>query len=331
MKSAIRQCIACNVCHDRLSGEIDVSCVQNPMMGTHFETLGFMEEAHKSSLLTKRNPKRILILGSGVSGLESARASAELGHVVEVWEQKTTLGGQISLATAAPHKEEVENAWSYRFNEAKRLNVQIKAGVIFTTQKVKEFNPDLIIMATGAIPKVSPVDLTKVQSSIKIHQAWEVLANPGLIKNSSQVTVLGGGTVGIETADLLLEKSCKVTIIEYKKALAEGLSKSNRREILDRLENAAVQIFTNANIINVMPCEIEFNINNGLMQKVSIGDALLIAVGAQPKLSLLGEIQDLGISYVVVGDANSPGDFMSCIRDAWMVGSSVDRYIDKII
>ena len=331
MKSAIRQCIACNVCHDRLSGEIDVSCVQNPMMGTHFETLGFIEEAHKSSFLSKSNPKRILILGSGVSGLESARASAELGHIVEVWEEKTTLGGQISLAIAAPHKKEVENAWSYRFSEAKRLNVQIKEGVIFSSEKVKEFNPDLIIMATGAIPKISPVDLSKVQSSIKIHQAWEVLANPDLIKDSSQITVLGGGTVGIETADLLLEKGCKVSVIEYKKNLAEGLSKSNRREILDRLENASVQILTNAYIINVMSHDIELNIDNGSIQKVSIGDALIIAVGAQPQLNVLEEIQILGISHVVVGDANSPGDFMSCIRDAWMVGSCVDRYIDKII
>jgi hypothetical protein len=80
-----------------------------------------------------------------------------------------------------------------------------------------------------------------------------------------------------------------------------------------------------------MSHDIELSIDNGSIQKVSIGDALIIAVGAQPKLSLLEEIQGLGISHVVVGDANSPGDFMSCIRDAWLVGSCVDRYIDKII
>jgi hypothetical protein len=26
-----------------------------------------------------------------------------------------------------------------------------------------------------------------------------------------------------------------------------------------------------------------------------------------------------------VGDANKPGDFMSCLRDAWMVALSVDH------
>ena len=43
IKAPIRRCVACNVCHDRLSGEKDVTCVQNPMMGTEFEQLPLAE------------------------------------------------------------------------------------------------------------------------------------------------------------------------------------------------------------------------------------------------------------------------------------------------
>jgi hypothetical protein len=34
---------------------------------------------------------------------------------------------------------------------------------------------------------------------------------------------------------------------------------------------------------------------------------------------------EAGIEYAIVGDAYKPGDFLSCLRDAWMVALSVDE------
>jgi len=31
------------------------------------------------------------------------------------------------------------------------------------------------------------------------------------------------------------------------------------------------------------------------------------------------------VPYALVGDANKPGDFLTCLRDAWMVALSVDH------
>ena len=39
----IRHCISCNVCFERLSLERDVACVQNPLVGTEFESLEALE------------------------------------------------------------------------------------------------------------------------------------------------------------------------------------------------------------------------------------------------------------------------------------------------
>ena len=39
VKRPIRHCISCNVCFERLTLELDVACVQNPLVGTEFETL----------------------------------------------------------------------------------------------------------------------------------------------------------------------------------------------------------------------------------------------------------------------------------------------------
>ena len=36
--------------------------------------------------------------------------------------------------------------------------------------------------------------------------------------------------------------------------------------------------------------------------------------------------EEVGLPYSLVGDANKPGDFLSCLRDAWMVALSLDHW-----
>jgi hypothetical protein len=47
-----------------------------------------------------------------------------------------------------------------------------------------------------------------------------------------------------------------------------------------------------------------------------------VAIGPQPERPLAGALDEAGIDYALVGDCSRPGDFLSCIRDAWMVALS---------
>src|SRR6185295_5074027 len=117
----IRPCISCNVCFERLALERDVACVQNPLVGTEFESL----EALEPQLVPPgaRPRKRVLVVGAGVSGVEAARVTAARGHFVEVWEKEAVAGGQMPLAVAAPDKAEVSGVWTYRVEALHRLGV----------------------------------------------------------------------------------------------------------------------------------------------------------------------------------------------------------------
>ena len=52
---------------------------------------------------------------------------------------------------------------------------------------------------------------------------------------------------------------------------------------------------------------------------MDIGDCLVVATGPAPELSAVAAVEAAGVPYALAGDCNQPGDFLSCLRDAWMV------------
>jgi len=321
----IRQCIACNVCHDRLSAELDVTCVQNPLMGTAFETLPLAEpQLHPGQSRAAR--RRILVLGAGVSGVEAARVAAARGHEVEVWERADRVGGQIELATAAPDKMEVEAAWRYPWQQANALGVPVKTGVSASVASIRAFAPDLVLLATGAVPRPAPFDPDALDPSITVLQAWDVLRLPGRVAKGARVTIVGGGTVGMETADLLVARGARVSLIEPKAALGEGMSKSNRTEVSDRLRAAGVVIKLKTAIVGAHGGTLELRGPAGASSQHEIGEILVIAVGALPNLEMVPVLEAAGVPYVAIGDCSTPGDFMTCLRDARLAAYAVDQY-----
>ena len=325
----IRRCIACNVCHDRLSAEKDVSCVQNPMMGTEFESLGQAEPhlAKKRNLNDDR--RRVLVLGAGVSGAQTARIAAGHGHEVEIWEKSEDVGGQVALAVAAPHKWEVEAAWLYPWEEVRQMGVRVRTKMKPNLDQIVAYAPDLVVMATGALPSPAPFDVSELDGDIGVYNAWDVLKNPEIIPLASQVMIIGGGTTGIETADLLVSLNCNVTLIETRGALAEKISKSNRAEILERLKYAGANIMIKTQVLGVKGKMIKISSKESMPFEHAIGDYLIIATGVRPNNDMRSQLDESGIPFVAVGDCEQPGDFMTCLRDGWMIGANIGKYASR--
>ncbi|MFM9969756.1 MAG: FAD-dependent oxidoreductase [Burkholderiales bacterium] len=325
IKAPIRKCIACNVCFERLTVEKDVSCVQNPMLGTEFESLEYSEPQLFPERRVK-SPLRVLVLGAGVSGIEAARVLAGRGHQVEVWERAERTGGQIHLAVAAPDKGEVEPVWSYRWEEVVKLGVVVRTGVEANAASIKAFNPDHVVIATGASPQAAPIDTSNLNARVKVCHAWDALGDANLVRAGSNVTIVGGGMVGVETADLLVTRGCKVTIIEMLEGVALGMARNNRMELIDRLKAAGVKTLVSVRIQGAEGTKLELvNRKDGTLTHVSCGDYLIFANGPKPNRDAVAMVEAAGVSYSLVGDCSQPGDFLSCIRDAWMVGLAIEQ------
>ncbi|MES2563619.1 MAG: NAD(P)/FAD-dependent oxidoreductase [Pseudomonadota bacterium] len=324
VKAPIRECIACNVCFERLTLEKDVSCVNNPMIGTEFEALEYAEP-HLFPAQRTTHPRRVLVLGGGVSGFEAARVLAGRGHDVAIWEQAERVGGQIPLAIAAPDKREVEPVWSYRLREVEILKVAVTCNVAVTVRGIIEYAPDFVIVATGARPRPCPFDVTRLDTRIRVTHAWDVLAKPASVPKGSRVTIIGGGMVGIETADLLSERGVGCTVVETLPTIAHGMARNNRMELVERVTARGTRILTDTRVVEAAGGKLMLEGADASTTRLDIGDILVIAIGPAPDREAARLCEEAGVPYALVGDANSPGDFMTCLRDAWMVALSVDQ------
>jgi len=309
----IRPCISCNICFERLTLERDVACVQNPLVGTEFESLDYLEPQVSRKIAAKKR-QRILVLGAGVAGTEAARMAAALGHSVEIWDSAPRTGGQVPLALAAPDKEDVAGVWTYRTDELERFNVTIKLGVKITADALLDFAPDFVVIATGSRPRAFPGEL---DVRVPVLQAWDVLLDAAAIKPNAKVTIIGGGMVGIETAEVLGVRGCAVTVIEILPVVARDMARNNRFDVLARLEQYNVRLLTETRIEGVVDGELIL-MRNGERTRHDPGDAVVLAIGPQPSRDVTSVIEQTGLPSVLVGDCNQPGDFLTAIRDASM-------------
>jgi NADPH-dependent 2,4-dienoyl-CoA reductase/sulfur reductase-like enzyme len=325
VKAPIRECIACNVCFERLTLEKDVSCVQNPMIGTEFEKLEFAEPQLIGKPASGAQRRRVLVLGAGITGLEAARVLAGRGHLVEVWERAARPGGQIHLAVVAPDKTEVEPAWTYRWKEVVDLRIPIRLNVEPTASGIKEWNPDFVVIATGARPRPIPFDISGLSSNVRIVQAWDYFLDPAMIAEGSTVTIVGGGSVGLEAADLLTTRASRVSVVEALPHMATTMARNNRMELIDRLLERGAKLHTHMQVLKAEGGTLWVRAFSEEDRELEIGDCLMIAIGPISNREVVAAVEEAGVDYALAGDAYRPGDFLSCLRDAWMVALSVDH------
>ena len=318
MASPIRACIACNICFERLTLEKDVSCVQNPMVGTEFESLEHAEPEPIGAM----HRRRVLVLGAGVAGLEAARVLASYGHAVEVWEKAAQPGGQVPLALAAPDKDQVAPVWTYRLQECERLGVPIRTGVQANAARIRAFAPDFVLVATGAKTQPPPVDVSGLAEDLPVRHAWEVLAEPGLVREGALVTLVGGGMVGMELADLLRVRGCRIRVIELFGLLANGMARNNRLELIERLGPVA-ELRTNARIVALEGRTVVLQQGEGAPESLPIGEALIFATGPRSETDALAEVEATGVPHERIGDCQRPGDFLAAVRDGWMAALAI--------
>jgi len=228
----IRLCLNCNKgCVDAIQNRRYISCVLNAENG---------EEA-TMSIKPGEGKKKVVVVGAGIAGLEAARVAAIRGYEVDVYEKEAQVGGQIHLAAVPPRKDEILRAVAYYECILPALGVNIHLNTVATVEIMNA--ADAVIVAVGAHDLLLPIpgaDGANVVSS------WDVLA--GKAEVSGHCAVIGGGLVGTETAEYLLEQGCSVSIIEMMDKIANGESSTILPTIMADFKTHDVKQYVNTKV-----------------------------------------------------------------------------------
>ena len=294
----IIHCVACDTgCVERMfSGKV-TSCVFNPLTG--YETVTKVEPAAKG--------RRVLVIGGGPGGLEAARVAKERGHDVILFEQGAELGGQYITAGCPPHKSAVKEAAIHMGYRAMKAGVDVRLYTKATPDRIKKANPDVIIVATGSEPVIPPIPGVDGEN---VFEARSLIRGERFMR-AGKVAVIGGGLVGLEAADLLVEQGKQVTIIEMLDSIGKELEMYIRPYFMQVIEENQIAVHVNSTCTAINPNSITIE-KDGAKLDIE-ADAVVLATGARSDAGKVFEMaQQFGECYAI-GDAKSVGNVLDAI------------------
>jgi 2,4-dienoyl-CoA reductase-like NADH-dependent reductase (Old Yellow Enzyme family)/thioredoxin reductase len=297
----IRPCVACNTCNDCTALARPVRCALNPLVG--YEKEYQIEKAD-----TK---KTVLIVGGGPAGTEAARVATLQGHKVILCEKSNSLGGAVIYAAMPPHRDEFGKLVEYYRTQMEVLGVDVRLGTAVDKKFVQDLNPDAVIIATGArpiMPNIPGADGKQVLL------AEEVLSNPAMLDKEA-IVIVGGGTVGAETAELLWEKGKKVTVLEMLGGIVQDMGVFNQVDFMGRILQTGISFVTGATVTEIKPDSVIYKTEAG--EQNIAADAVVLAVGYKPENQLVQELSGIKAEVTVVGDALSPRKIMDAIHEGF--------------
>ena len=257
--------------------------------------------------------KQVIVVGGGVAGVEAARIASIRGHRVSLYERSGQIGGQIFQAMAPPHKENMKPLIAYLEKQLSIHNVEVHLNAEITAEEIISRKPDAVVCATGVRPSVLPIP-----GFDRAVHAKDIL-DGGECKEKA--VIIGGGSVGCETAEYLAEQGKKVTVIEMLDTMAEKMTNVARTILMGHLKGLGVELLTSCKCKEItedtVVCELD-----GRERRIP-ADTVIAAVGDRPNDSLYQELQGKVEELYNVGDSACPDSIAAAVSQGYYCGRNI--------
>jgi 2,4-dienoyl-CoA reductase (NADPH2) len=334
----IMHCIGCNQgCFDAIFAMQSVTCLRNARAG---------KEA-KTELKPLELKKKVMIIGSGPGGLEAARVAAIRGHEVHIFEKEDKIGGLLNIIWVPPGRNEFKRIIENYTYWIQKHGIQMHLQQEVSIEKVKEFNPEVVLIATGSKPTRPPI---KGIDKKNVYWANDVFSGDAPVGKNN--VIIGGGATGIELAifltkygtlsreafdfltfykaletdialEMLHEGRNQVTVLEMLPKLGSALGKTTKWVLLDKCDALGVKLITGVNIQEIGDDYVNYLDAADKEQVINNVDYVYYATGVEPNDSLSKEIKLLNIKVEKIGDARKPQTVMEAVARGYKIGNVI--------
>lgn len=310
----IRPCIGCLRCLNGIMFGKRVSCTINPSF----------ELENEDTLQEAEVKKNVLVIGGGVAGMEAAYVAHKRGHHVVLCEKQDELGGLTRLAAVPIGKQDLTRVIQFMKRRLEMNKVEIRLNCEVNEEMLKgEFKDYEVIASTGA----KSIVIDAFTSFKQWMSADDILA--GRAFPGRNIVILGGGSVGCETADYLapivndrFPRNRVITVLEMADEVMLKESGPGRSLLVQRMMKKGIHIICKARVDKVEEDKIYY-IQNNVQHVIEDADTLVFAAGYKVNPEMEEMLKKAGCHYHIIGDAETPGT----IKDAISRGYEVTKQI----
>jgi 2-enoate reductase len=297
----IRPCVATiDACAGMLAYGEAISCTVNPEVGRE----------RRAALTRASKPARVVVAGLGPAGLEAACRAAELGHEVVAFERRDRVGGSASLAARTPPLTRYGRLVAWYGRRLETAGIQVRLGEAAEGERLAELEPDLVVVATGAVSDPPILDGYEDLPAWPVEELLQGLPSSlGTTLAPSRPLVLGDGRIAVASVLALAASSAESTLL-YRGRPGGDATSLSRHAYTARLERQGVRR------LHGRPMRLS---TEGVWwvddhhEQLAEADALVLADRRRPELpSGMAAVQ---AEVVRVGDARDPRDLTAAIAE----------------
>jgi NADPH-dependent 2,4-dienoyl-CoA reductase/sulfur reductase-like enzyme len=284
-----------------------VECLVNPALGREKEM----------AIKPAEQTKSVMVIGGGPGGANVAWVAARRGHEVHLFEKQAALGGQLIPGSISGYKKEIRSLISFQESQIRKFGVHLHLEHEATVDTVKEMNPDVIILSTGSVPSIPPVD--GIERGIVVSYGAVLNGDQPTSKNT---VVVGGGPIGCEVALHLSEYGSQVTLVEMLSKVGTALESITRKVLINKLKENGVKIMTGWKLSGVQENGVVLTGQEGVEQFVE-AERVVVTIGSKPDNSLYEKIKSHGYEIHRIGDCLEPRSAKAAIYEGAVIGRAI--------
>jgi len=305
----IRKCIGCNEgCVMRTWLIAPLTCAVNPEAGKEKEW----------AIIPAKEKKRVMVIGGGVAGLETARVAALRGHKVSIYEKEGVLAKDLTVAAKAPGRQGWEDARRYYIYQMNLLGVDIHLGITVTPEMVFKENIDAVVVATGTLPDIPDIPGANSPNVVEMKQVLEEKASVG---ENVVVVALQNHMHGLQMADFLTEHGKKVEMLTLSSFAGDRLDQQTLEDVYTRLVSKGAKFTPLTGVKAVQGSRlVTYHVLTGTEGVIENVDTVVFCTHGRPNdglyRSLKGKVKELYLA----GQCASPRELLDSVLDGAFVG-----------
>ena len=240
-----------------------------------------------------------------------------------VKEQKELMATPVGVVRDAVFFQKVKNVRVMNETEAteidrpgKRVRVRSVVG-----DQESWLDYDKLVLATGGSPVVPPIPGVELEGVFTLHGVHDAEGIKGVLADGKahDVVIVGGGLIGVEVTEALVQRGCRVTIVEMLPQTLGVLDREMARLVEQHMESHGVKVLTGT---KVQGFEGDGKVAAVVTDNATLlADMVILAVGVRPNVPLA---RDAGLEIGTTGAIKVDEHMCTSDPDIYAAGDCVE-------